>query len=98
MKKDSISILAFDRAFIFDTEESEGARYELDHAVSVSEGWTLTLNADREVYACVAEPDGQKHYGTIGDEEDEVIPDNFGFCAGDRFFFYEKPETEEYYV
>ena len=89
---------AFPEAFIFPLQEKESAWYELDGSGSVSGSALLTLNADREVYAIYTGPDGVRHYGVIGDEENESIPDNFGIEDGEIYLFREHPETENYYI
>lgn len=87
----------FEEVFCFETQEEDGAWFELDGAEAEENGAVLSLNADREVYA-VYEKDGEKKYGTIGDDENEYEPDNFPFCDGETYLFYEKPETKDYYI
>ena len=94
----SIQIIAFEQKFVFELREKECAWYDLDGSESHLSGWKMVLNADREVYAGLEMPDGSKHFGTIGDEENETIPDNFGIESGEEYIFYENPDTEEYYV
>ena len=94
----SIYISAFEHSFAFELKESEGAWFELDAAHAEAGGFMMALNADREVYAVVTEPGGQAHYGTVGDIENDVLADNFGISSGEKYIFYEKPETKDYYV
>jgi hypothetical protein len=89
---------AFPQVFSFPCADGGGAWYELDGAVTLSDGAALRLNADREVYAVYVSPDGEEMYGTIGDSEDPVLADNFPLGTGEEFLFYENPETEEFYV
>ena len=98
MKNGAISIIADGHEFEFSHSDPTGAWYDLDGVSAKCEGWQLTINADREVYARLVTPDGIVHYGTIGDKEDEVLADNFPFRSGDRYRFYEKLETETRYV
>ena len=100
----------FNGCFRFSSESDEAAWYDFDGAVSreirtepetgsaESAGASLRLNADREVYAVYTAPDGTEHYGTVGDEENEFLADNFGVEPDMVYCFYEKPETKEYYV
>ena len=96
----SISIKAkddvFPEVFRFDPECEEPAWYDLDGTVSESNGATLRLNADREVYGIYTAPDGTERYGVIGDPENETIPDNYPVELTE-YWFYEHPETKDYY-
>jgi len=94
----TITITARTHTFTFPIPDPEGAWYDLDGAEAVSDGWTLRINADRDVYACLTAPDGTAHYGIISDGEDEPLADNFGFADGDAFVFYDHPETESAYI
>jgi hypothetical protein len=88
----------FEETFRFLCGSDGGAWYELDGEQGLAGGSLLKIRADREVYAVYASPDGEERYGIVGDEEDEVLADNFPFLAGERYLFRERPETEEYYV
>lgn len=94
----AFTILAHDTAFVFSLKDRDAAWYAFDHASAVCNGKTLLLNADREVYASLKEPDGQVFYGIIGEDEDDSIPDNFPIDPGTVYRFYDHPETEEFYL
>lgn len=93
-----IRISCFDTIFPFDPHTDSPAWYDLDHAVSEVDGATLEINADRDVYAIYTAPDGTKHYGTIGDQEDQVLADNYPCDFDELYRFYENPRTKDYYV
>jgi len=86
-----------DTTFEFTMEEDD-CWYCLDGCQSVNGNETLLLNADREVYAVYTDGNGTKHYGTIGDIENETIEDNYPCSKGETYIFYENPRTEKYYV
>lgn len=88
----------FDGAFSFDVDPEGGAWYDLDGVTASCGSMKLRINADREVYGIFTNADGEEHYGTIGDADNEVLADNFGIEDGEIYYFYEKPETKDYYV
>jgi len=92
-----IKIQCFDQLFKFDPHTDQAAWYDLDHAISKKSGATLEINADRDVYATYTAPDGTKHYGTIGDEDNETLADNYGCEPEVTYRFYENPRTKDYY-
>ena len=93
-----ITINAHELVFYFPIEEESGAWYDLDNEDAYSDGWKLHINADRDVYASLTDPNGNIFYGTIGDAENELLADNFIMETSERYLFYDHPETEFSYL
>lgn len=87
-----------DNVFEFILHSDSPAWYDLDGMESFNQDEKLRINADREVYAIYTDSFDTEHYGTIGDEENDTIPDNFPCESDCCYIFYEKPETKDYYV
>lgn len=84
--------------FVFPLGEDDDAWYCLDGRESRNGSETLKLNADRDVYAVYTDKNGTEHYGTVGDEDNKLLADNEGVCAGDRYIFYENPKAKDFYI
>lgn len=93
-----ITILCSRTEFDFPLKEDDDAWYCLDGRESNCAGETLRLNADRDVYAVYTDKNGTEHHGTVGDEDNKLLADNEGICAGERYIFYENPKARDYYV
>ena len=89
---------AFREVFTFPMESDTDAWYGLDGHIAQQDGAELRLNADREVYAIYTAPDGTMKYGTVGDEENDNLADNYPIEDGEVYYFYENPRTKDYYI
>lgn len=98
MEEYTIRILCGETMFEFPIREREDAWFSLDGAESSNGSEKLVLNADRDVYAVYTDENGEEHYGTVGDEENETLADNFSCSCDETYYFYENPMAKEYYV
>ena len=97
-KKTSFIVKAYGLDFIFEKNEDDCAWYDFDHMLSKNGEAELRIDANREVYAFFKKnKDAKEIQGTIQDEDDNVLPDNF--CVDNGYIYhFVKCKKQGYFV